>query len=563
MALHALNRLKVVLCLSCSEQAESWPVALHVWEWNSPCVSSCLKQVETCAMSLVLWTGWKLACVSSCLEQADSHPIDLFMLWTGWNPTCASSCFKVIICHVSLHALNRLKLVVCLILWTDWKLTCGSSWLRLKVTLCLFMLWTGWHLTCACPCFKAETHPVSLHASNRLKLMLCLSCFEINRLKVTLCLFMLWTGWNLACASSCFKGETHPMSLHAFLKQVETCAMCLSCIEINRLKVTLCLFMLWPGWNLTCASSCFKAETRPMALHALTRLKVVLCLSCFEQAESWPVPLHVWGWKSPYVSSCFEQDEIWAVPPHALKLKLAMCLFMPLTGWNLCYVPHALNRLKVDLCLFMPWTGWQSPYRSLHGLNRLKVDLCLFMFEAETRHVSLHALNRLKRVVCLMLWRGWKLTCGSSCLRVKVTLCLFMLWTRWNLSCASSCFKAETRHVSLHAFNGLKLVLCPSCFEQAESWPVALHVWGWKSPFASSCFEQDDIWPVPLHASKLKLTQCLFMPQTGWNLCYVYHALKLTGRKSPFVSSCFEQDEIWPVPPHASKVKLILCLSMP
>ena len=76
---------------------------------------------------------------------------------------------------------------------------------RLKITLCIFMLWTGWNLTCASPCFKAETHPVSLHASNRLKLMLCLSCFEINRLKVTLCLFMLWTGWNLSCASSCFK----------------------------------------------------------------------------------------------------------------------------------------------------------------------------------------------------------------------------------------------------------------------------------------------------------------------------------------------------------------------
>ena len=153
-----------------------------------------------------------------------------------------------------------------LMLWTGWKLTCGSSCLRLNVTLCHFMLWTGWHLTCASPCFKAGTHPVSLHASNRLKLMLCLSCFEINRLKVTLCLFMLWTGWNLTCASSCFKGETHPMSLHA-------------------------LNMLTP------------------VLYVSHALKLT-------------------GGKSPFVSSCFEQDEIWPVHPHASKLKLGLWLLM-------------------------------------------------------------------------------------------------------------------------------------------------------------------------------------------------------------------------------------------
>ena len=522
--------------------------------WNSPCVlsASCLKQVETCAMFLMLWTCWKLTCVSSCLEQADSHPLCLFMLWTGWNLTCASSCFKAEIWHVSLHALNRLKLVVCLMLWTGWKLTCGSSCLRLKVTLCLFMLWTGWHLTCASPCFKAETHPVSLHASNRLKLMLCLSFFEINRLKVTLCLFMLWTGWHLTCASPCFKAETHPVSLHASnrLKHM----LCLSCFEINRLKVTLCLFMLWTGWNLTCASLCFKGETHPMSLHALNRLKHVLYVSH---------ALKLTCWKSPFVSSCFEQDEIWPAPPHASK------------GWNSsCVLP---------------------------GLKQ--VQTC---------------------ASCLMIWTGWKLTRGSSCLRLKVTLCLFMLWTRWNLSCASSCFKAETRHVSLHALNRLKLVLCPSCFEQAESWPVALHVWAeshplplhalnrmksdlcllmlqsWNSAYGSSCFKQMEScamslmlwtgWKLTCRSSclRLKVTLCLFMLWTRWNLScasscfkgethpmsihtlnrlkpvlYVSHALKLTGWKSPFVSSCFEQDEIWPVPPHASKLKLGLWLFMP
>ena len=437
-------------------------------------------------------------------------------------------------------------------LWTGWKLTCGSSCLRLKVTLCLFMLWTGWHLTCASPCFKAETHPVSLHASNRLKLMLCLSFFEINRLKVTLCLFMLWTGWHLTCASPCFKAETHPVSLHASnrLKHM----LCLSCFEINRLKVTLCLFMLWTGWNLTCASLCFKGETHPMSLHALNRLKHVLYVSH---------ALKLTCWKSPFVSSCFEQDEIWPAPPHASK------------GWNSsCVLP---------------------------GLKQ--VQTC---------------------ASCLMIWTGWKLTRGSSCLRLKVTLCLFMLWTRWNLSCASSCFKAETRHVSLHALNRLKLVLCPSCFEQAESWPVALHVWAeshplplhalnrmksdlcllmlqsWNSAYGSSCFKQMEScamslmlwtgWKLTCRSSclRLKVTLCLFMLWTRWNLScasscfkgethpmsihtlnrlkpvlYVSHALKLTGWKSPFVSSCFEQDEIWPVPPHASKLKLGLWLFMP
>ena len=325
--LHALNKMKSNLCLlmlqnwnspcvsSCFKQIESCAMSLMPWtgwnltcgssclrlkvtlclfmlwtRWNLSCASSCfkaetrhvslLKQVETCAMFLMLWTCWKLTCVSSCLEQADSHPLCLFMLWTGWNLTCASSCFKAEICHVSLHALNRLKVVVCLMLWTCWKLTCGSSCLRLKVTLCLFMLSPGWHLTCASPCFKAETHPVSLHVSNRLKLMLCLSCYEINRLKVTLCLFMLWTGWHLTCASPCFKAETRHVSFQ---------------------------------------------------LHALNRLKLVLCSSCFEHAESWPVSLHALNRLTVtlFVSSCFEQDEIWPVPPHASKLKFDMCLFMP------------------------------------------------------------------------------------------------------------------------------------------------------------------------------------------------------------------------------------------
>ena len=269
MSLHASDKMKSELCL------------LMLQRWNSPCVSSCLKQVETCAMFLMLSTCWKLTCVSSCLEQADSHPIGLFhALNRITNRTCASSCFKAEICHVSLHALNRLKVVVCLMLWTCWKLTCGSSCLRLKVTLCLFMLSPGWHLTCASPCFKAETHPVSLHVSNRLKLMLCLSCYEINRLKVTLCLFMLWTGWHLTCPSPCFKAETRHVSFQ---------------------------------------------------LHALNRLKLVLCSSCFEHAESWPVSLHALNRLTVtlFVSSCFEQDEIWPVPPHASKLKFVMCLFMP------------------------------------------------------------------------------------------------------------------------------------------------------------------------------------------------------------------------------------------
>ena len=117
---------------------------------------------------------------------------------------------------------------------------------------------------------------------------------------------MVWNG-NLPHVSSCFEqAKRYPMSLHAF----------------NRLNVTLCIFMLWTGCNLSCASSCFKAETRHVSLHAFNGLKLVL------------------------------------------------------------YVPHALNRLKVGLCLIMPWTGWQSPYRSLHALNRMKSDLCLLMLQS-------------------------------------------------------------------------------------------------------------------------------------------------------------------------------------
>ena len=267
MALHALNRLNVVLCLSCFEQAESWLVALHVWGWKLPYVSSCFGQDEIWSMPPHA-SKLKFVMMSHALNrlkvvrwlfmfEAESHPLPLhalnrmksdlcLLMLQSWNSAYGSSWFKQIeSCAMSL------------MLWTGWKLTCGSSCLRLKVTLCLFLLWTGWHLICASPCFKAQTHPVSLHASNRFKLILCLSCFEINRLKVTLCLFMLWTGWHL-----------------------------------------------------TCASSCFKPDTRHVSLHALNRLKLVLCPSCFEEAESWPVALHVWGWKSPLASSCFELDEI-------------------------------------------------------------------------------------------------------------------------------------------------------------------------------------------------------------------------------------------------------------
>ena len=271
--------------------------------------------------------------------------------------------------------------------------------------------------------------------------------------------------WNSSYVSPC-------------LKQVETCAICLSCFEINRLKVTLCLFMLWTGWNLPCASSCFKGGTHPVSLHALNRLKVGLCLSCFEQAESWPVPLHVWGWNSPCVSSCLKQVETCA---------MSLVLW---TGWKLACVSSCLEQAASHpIGLFMLWTGW----------NPTCASSC---FKAEICHVSLPALNRLKLVVCLMLWTGWKLTCGSSCLRLKVTLCLFMLWTGWHLTCACPRFKAETHPMSLHALNRLKPVLYVS---------HALKLTGWKSPFVSSCFEQDKIWPVPPHASKLKLGLWLFM----------------------------------------------------
>ena len=242
LPLHALNRMKSDLCL------------LMLQSWNSAYGSSCFKQIESCAMSLMLWTGWKLTCGSSCLRLKPT--LCLVMLWTRWNLSCASSCFKAETRHVSLDALNRLK-----------------------VDLCLFM-------------FETESHPMSLHA--------------LNKNKFNLCLLML-QSWNSAYGSSCFKQiESCAMSLMLWTGRKLTCGS--SCL---RLKVTLCLFMLfWTRWNLTCASSCFKTETRHVSLHALNRLKLVLCPSCFEQAESWPVALHVWGWKSPYISSCFEQDEI-------------------------------------------------------------------------------------------------------------------------------------------------------------------------------------------------------------------------------------------------------------
>ena len=177
------------------------------------------------------------------------------LMLQSWNLSCVSSCLKQVeSCGMS-HALNRLK-----------------------VDLWLFM-------------FEAESHPLRLHALNRMTSDLCLPMLQ---------------SWNSPSVCSC-------------LKQVETYAMSLM-FEINRLKVTLCLFMLWTGWNLTCASSCFKGETHPMSIHALNRLKPVLYVSH---------ALKLTGWKSPFVSSCFEQDEIWPVPPHASKLKLGLWLFMP------------------------------------------------------------------------------------------------------------------------------------------------------------------------------------------------------------------------------------------
>ena len=154
---------------------------------------------------------------------------------------------------------------------------------------------------------------------------------------------------------------------------------------------------------------------------------------------------------------------------------------------------------------------------------------------------------RLKFDPCLfMLWTGWKLPCVFPCVSLKITLCLSMR-------------QSESYPMSLHALNRMKSDLrllmlqrwnsfCVSpCLKQVESWPVTLHVWGWNLTHVSSCFEQAENYPVSFHASvwklpcafpcvSLKVTRCLFML---W------------------------KDEIWPAPPHASKVELILCLSMP
>ena len=162
----------------------------------------------------------------------------------------------------------------------------------------------------------------------------------------------------------------------------------------------------------------------------------------------------------------------------------------------------------------MLWTGWKLPCASVFPcvspmsypmrscFERMKSDLrllCLSMRQSESYPMSLHALNRMKSDLRLLMLQ------------------------RWNSFCVSPCLK------------------------QVESWPVTLHVWGWNLTHVSSCFEQAENYPVSFHASvwklpcafpcvSLKVTRCLFML---W------------------------KDEIWPAPPHASKVELILCLSMP
>ena len=228
-------------------QSESYPMSLHA-----------LNRMKS-DLRLLMLQRWNSFCVSPCLKQVESWPVTLHV-W-GWNLTHVSSCFEQAENYtVSFHA-----------------------------SLCLSMRQSESYPMCF-PCVSLKGYPMSLWT---------LSLHDVSFQNYPVPFFVSSKGWNLTCASSCFKGGSHSVCLHA----------------LNRLKVDLWLFM-------------YEAEIWPMSLHALNRLKITLCLS-MRQSENYPVPFHASVWKLPDVSSCFEQDEIWPAPPHASKVEVILCVSMP------------------------------------------------------------------------------------------------------------------------------------------------------------------------------------------------------------------------------------------